>query len=870
MIIKKIESISDTAGAAYVYSLIDYMTQPQKTEIHEKVLYIACRGCSFNDIGVARIELAALADGAKRGRNPTMHTVISWQEGEFPTQEEVDEAVRILLEELNLTGHSVVYALHLDTDNLHVHVAVSRVHPETEKLITPANGLDIEAIHKATARIEHAQGWGSERNSRYTVQAKGQLIRNGLEVWKADGLSMKRRDMEHRTGVKSVQRVGGEKIKDVLAKVKSWDELHNELTARGLLYQPKGSGAVIFVGTTPAKASDLHDDASFARLQKRFGKFQAPTDKQIAIYESKRHLASLPVPTHKRSNLWMDYSSGRKFYKSRLKLALEDLRADHIKRRADLRMMQRLEKSQCLNGSWNQMWLTRNALHSVISAEHAAEKLNQEQQFKDEIAALRKKLKPADDDPYDLDFESWLRAKNKKRNADDWRYHHRISRELKAADNSDTDTDTKASSRDIRSYIGYPEGNKVYYYKNSDESLNNLAFIDKGRSIEVCDPDSDDVILAAMQLAAQKYGAFIADGDDKFKARCIEIAARHNLPLSNPELSLEFEETKEMIRKEKREAESSSFTKEWGQYFLAMQAENYQLTAVQKARDGVIAIQKRTIGTGEDVNLSLADITFSKKRMFHGKKLIKQDGISWNLSPLHEDKVVFQIRGATHDQLNHILQTGFKPRLVLKSKEDQFDIFLSALKDGVENIGSASAEYVRKLRKKFGVNVEVCSPSNLGHPLLNVDDDLSANSSIFTSNSQDCSQTYQTILGDGKIHSQILVNDGETTPKDLDLIDAYKWHYADLLKRSQGKKIHPSRLDSQVCLRLKMSGHSRADVKKTLIELKKSNQDNVDFDFYADRAIAFAWGPLGKRQEEYLAILVAHWTKPDGRADPII
>jgi hypothetical protein len=816
------------------------------------------------------MELAALADGAKRGRNPTMHLVISWQEGEFPTQEEVDEAVRILLEELDLTGHSVVYALHLDTDNLHVHVAVSRVHPETEKLITPANGLDIEAIHKATARIEHAQGWGSERNSRYTVQANGQLIRNGLEVWKADGQSMKRRDMEHRTGVKSAQRVGGEKIRDVLAKVNSWDELHNELTARGMLYQPKGSGAVIFVGTTPAKASDLHDDASFTRLQKRFGKFQGPTDKQVAIYESKKHLASLPIPTHKRSNLWTEYSSGRKFYKNRLKLALEDLRADHKRRRANLRMRQRLEKSQCLNGSWNGLWLSRNALHSVMAAEHAAEKLNLEQQFKDEIAATRKKLKPTDDDPYDLDFESWLRVRNKKANADDWRYHHRISCELKADDNSDNDTYTKASSQDIRSYKGYPDGNKVYYYKKSDESLNNLAFIDRGRSIEVCDPDSDEVILAAMQLAAQKYGAFIANGDDRFKAKCIEIAARHNLPLSNPELRLELDETKEMIRKEKLEAERSSFTKEWGQYFQAMQAVNYQLTAVQKARDGVTAIQKRTIGTGEDVNLSLADITFSKKRMFHGKKLIKQDDISWSLSPLYDDKVVFHIRGATSDQLNNILQTGFKPRLVLEPKKDQFDIFLSASKDGIENIGSACAEYVRQFGRKFGVNVEICSPSSLGHPLLIDQNELGTNASIQSSNSQDCYQTRKTIYGYDEKFTKILRNDERDTPQGLDLIDAYKWHYADLRKRLQGERIHPSRLDSQACLRLKMSGHNRADVKKTLIELKKSSKDNIDLDFYADRAIAFAWGPLGKRQEESLAIHVAHWTKPVGRADPII
>lgn len=870
MIIKKIESTSDTGYAAYVYSLIDYMIQPQKIEVNEKVLYTACRGCTFNDIEVARVELAALADGAKRGNNPTMHLVISWQEGEFPSQEEVDEAVRILLKELNLTGHSVVYALHLDTDNLHVHVAVSRVHPDTEKLITPAKGLDIEAIHKATARIEHAQGWSSERNSRYTVHADGQLIRNGLEVWKTKEPSIKRRDVEYRTGVKSAQRVGGETVKGVLAKVISWGELHSELTARGMLYQPKGSGAVIYVGTTPVKASDVHDDASFTRLQKRFGEFLPATDKQLAIYEVNKQKTSMPAPNHKRSILWEEYSNKRKFYKSRLKRAIEELKADHQIRRANLRIKLKLEKSHCLNDNWDQMGLTRCALLSVMAADHASQKLNLEKQLKDEISAVRKKLKPDNDDPFDLDFEAWLRAKNKGKIADDWRYHHRITCELKTDDSSDTDVDIKSSPKDIRSYTGYPEGDRVYYYKKSDESLNNLAFIDKGRSIEVCEPDNDDVILAAMQLAAQKFGAFIAYGDDKFKARCVEIAARHSLPLSNPELRLELEETKEMIRHERREAEISSYTEEWDQYFKSMQADNYQLTAVQKTRDGTTAIQRRTLGTGEDVNFSLTDIRLTKRRMLRDKKLIKQDDISWNISPLHEEKVVFHLRGATHKQLDYILLTGFKPRLVLETKKDQFDIFLSAPKDRVENIETAAAEYVRKLKRKFGVEGYVCLPNTIGHPLLKEQEKLSTNASIHTSNSEDCSQTYQTILSDGRKYSPIFQNNHRDSPNGLDLIDAYKWHHSDLLKRSQGRRIHPSRIDSQVCLRLKLSGHSRDDVKKTLISFKKSDPRNYDIDFYADRAIAFAWGPLGKRQEAFLAIHAARWTKPDGRADPII
>ena len=36
---------------------------------------------------------------------------------------------------------------------------VNRVHPITRKVIEINKGFDLEALHRAVARIEHVQGW---------------------------------------------------------------------------------------------------------------------------------------------------------------------------------------------------------------------------------------------------------------------------------------------------------------------------------------------------------------------------------------------------------------------------------------------------------------------------------------------------------------------------------------------------------------------------------------------------------------------------------------------------------------------------------------------------------------------------------------
>ena len=152
---------------------IDYIRSPDDA----KVSHTGARNFLSSDPAAQIAEMQALAGAAPRATNPVSHFVFSWQEGEQPTAEQAEEAVSLALHEFGMTDHQCVYAIHRDTDNIHLHLLINRVDPMTEKVSKINKGFDLEAGHRAIARIEHAQGWASQQNARYVVQENGQLAK---------------------------------------------------------------------------------------------------------------------------------------------------------------------------------------------------------------------------------------------------------------------------------------------------------------------------------------------------------------------------------------------------------------------------------------------------------------------------------------------------------------------------------------------------------------------------------------------------------------------------------------------------------------------------------------------------------------------
>ena len=144
MIIKKVHTSKKAAPkskGANVRAFVDYVAG---IGTGEKVERRGSANLLAEDHDAQVQEMVDLAEVAKRAPQPVQHWIFSWKEGEQPTAAQADQAVSLFLKEMGLSEHQAVYGLHSDTDNWHLHLAVNRVHPESEKVVTVNGGFDCE------------------------------------------------------------------------------------------------------------------------------------------------------------------------------------------------------------------------------------------------------------------------------------------------------------------------------------------------------------------------------------------------------------------------------------------------------------------------------------------------------------------------------------------------------------------------------------------------------------------------------------------------------------------------------------------------------------------------------------------------------
>ena len=263
-------------------------------------------GLVTTTVAAQKREMISLAEESIQSKMPVTHWILSWQENEQPSREQVDDAVSPFLRGMGLAEHQTIYALHKNTGNYHLHIAVNRTHPYTQKVIQPHRGFDINEAHKIVAEIEHRQGWAPQENARYRVNEQGYVVKN-LQRRNQIKPKPKAEDFESATGEKSAQRIAQERGHAVIQSATCWEELHAGLDAAGLRFVRKGSGAVIFVGDTAVKASSVDRNFGMSKLCKRLGEFKPGFYSEWTFHK----LAPEPI-SHVCQEEWREYQKERR------------------------------------------------------------------------------------------------------------------------------------------------------------------------------------------------------------------------------------------------------------------------------------------------------------------------------------------------------------------------------------------------------------------------------------------------------------------------------------------------------------------------------------------------------------------------------
>lgn len=395
MIVKKVKNENSKPKAWQIGDLIDYIRHPYNKNPQEKIEYAGGRNFDSGTHNGQKLEMISLAKESAHSKMPVTHWIFSWQEGEQPTREQVEELVDVFLERMGLAGHQAVYGLHHDTDNYHLHIAVNRMNAETEKVVQPHKGFDKEEAHKIVALIEHKQGWASEKNTRYAVLENGELVRRR----KAKEVKPRQEalDFEHAKGEKSAQRIAQERGHSIIENAKSWAELHQKLAGVGLRFEKKGSGAIIFVGEIAVKASSVDRAFSMGKLCKNLGDFVAGEYPELPQKISPEPVSFVNLEE------WREYQAESAGMPEKPYEPKENIEIARTKKR------HREEREKAL------VRLKKFGLPILNIARHCL-KVQQTQ----ELRRLRKSQpKKRRGKPR---FETWLRSRGQNIQADRWRY----------------------------------------------------------------------------------------------------------------------------------------------------------------------------------------------------------------------------------------------------------------------------------------------------------------------------------------------------------------------------------------------------------------------------------------------------------------
>lgn len=241
--------------------LLSYLTDDRGKA--ERVGCIRLSNCVSTDVPSAVLEVENAQACNSRARQTTFHVVLSFRE--HPPDHVLEAIERRTCAELGFADHHRASVVHHDTDHLHVHIAINRVHPTTHRVHWPSYSKLV--LDRLCAELEQQHGLVPDR---HLARERESRLRN-VEV-----SSRRPPDMEAVSGFESLIGFAQRQCADGLRAAKSWAELHEVAHAHGLRAQLRGNG-IVFVADEGAavKASSIARDLSKAALERRLGPFQA-------------------------------------------------------------------------------------------------------------------------------------------------------------------------------------------------------------------------------------------------------------------------------------------------------------------------------------------------------------------------------------------------------------------------------------------------------------------------------------------------------------------------------------------------------------------------------------------------------------------
>ena len=475
--------------------LVAYLLDPQgkKTRVGE----VTITNCISTDTTWAVREIAATQRlNARAKSDKTYHLLISLRAGENPDAHTLRVIEERFCKELGFAEHQRISVVHHDTDNVHIHVAINKIHPTTLTLHNPVR--DYKKQSKLCAILEHELGLAQDNHQR------GQTRGN---------------DVTHKSGQESFQ-AWLTKHAQGFIDATSWEEFHGIADAHGVRLDLRANGFVFTHRRSliHVKASSIDRKLAKTALEARLGTFVASEyqqEREKQGYEKRPRFGRVDT-----SQLWEEYQAQREQHKTLRQAKLAGLAVSRAQQIEAVRASARAKRAvikMTLKGAG------RRVAYAAIQSELR-------QGIRAVNARIREERRALCGDTRQLAWVDWLQqqATNGRNDA---------LEALRVARGRDQATTISAA----RPAAVPPLDGQAQVTKQGTlvQRVGEHEIRDTSKGLNVASNASDDVLLELLGRAAERYeGGLTAYGPADFQLRIARVAGANHLAVSfaDPEL----------------------------------------------------------------------------------------------------------------------------------------------------------------------------------------------------------------------------------------------------------------------------------------------------------------------------------------------
>lgn len=349
-----------------------------------KVSGVRVTNCDTDDAALATAAVLVVQDqydhrpGRKSAASRSYHLVISFPPGERPPAHVLRAVEDELVQAIGYGQHQRLSAIHNDTDHLHIHVAINKVHPGTLRNVEPY--FDKRRLMETCEALELRYGLTRTNHGVTKVRVgKGNTATSTM----SDGAAA----LEAHDGQESLTRWIRENARAALldaAKAGSWQALHAAAARYGLTVKPHGAGIAIVDDASGIgiKASAVDRALSAKALTTRLGAFQPRAAHATPEAAAARYQAA-PSPKHAgHGTLWTAYQHQRNEALAKRGSARRTHAEQHTTYVTELRQWYR-EKSAHLKKRTDLGRAAKRAAWQTLFAERAADFQRERERYAD-------------------------------------------------------------------------------------------------------------------------------------------------------------------------------------------------------------------------------------------------------------------------------------------------------------------------------------------------------------------------------------------------------------------------------------------------------------------------------------------------------